>query len=279
MKQKKIGDILYIFDSSAYQITADTDADIVYIQQEYIPAYKVLNSSTLNDKIKPYNYKLNIIDKPEWGDYIYADEPVPEKQDLVVNFYDLDNNQISSPWIFDSAIESIAKDAGFNVIDASSNVVECSYTSSNGSVADVTDGSESKAIEAKDFGETTITASWPAGEDYKAGEKQITVKVVPTLHIDGNDINSWSLPGKDTITLQAYGTSAMYDYALNVFGNEITAFTLVSANSDIVSIEEDSEKFSIAANITGNTTLTATWTAGEGYSAGTATWNVTVVDA
>ena len=80
MKQKKIGTDLYVFDTSAYQLTKDLDAENIYIQQELIPAYEKLNSSSVNAKIKPYNYKLNIIQKPVWGDYIYAEEEVTEPE-------------------------------------------------------------------------------------------------------------------------------------------------------------------------------------------------------
>jgi hypothetical protein len=81
MKQKKIGSDLYVFDTSAYQLTKDLDAEKIYIQQELIPAYKAVNSSTgVQAKIKPINYKLNIIQKPVWGDYIYAEEEVTEPE-------------------------------------------------------------------------------------------------------------------------------------------------------------------------------------------------------
>lgn len=81
MKQKKIGSDLYVFDTSAYQLTKDLDAENIYIQQELIPAYKAVNSSTgVQVKIKPINYKLNIIQKPVWGDYIYAEEEVTEPE-------------------------------------------------------------------------------------------------------------------------------------------------------------------------------------------------------
>jgi len=59
MKQKKIGTDLYVFDTSAYQLTRDLDAENIYIQQELIPDYLALNSNTgVQTKIKPINYKL-----------------------------------------------------------------------------------------------------------------------------------------------------------------------------------------------------------------------------
>lgn len=69
MKQKKIGTTLYVFDTTAYQITEDTDAAVIKIQLECIPAFEVLNES-LKDKFEPINYKLFCVKHPEWADYL-----------------------------------------------------------------------------------------------------------------------------------------------------------------------------------------------------------------
>jgi len=68
MKQKKIGTTLYVFDTTAYQITEDTDAAVIKIQLECIPAFELLNES-LKDKFEPINYKLYCVQHPEWADY------------------------------------------------------------------------------------------------------------------------------------------------------------------------------------------------------------------
>ena len=69
MKQKKIGTTLYVFDTTAYQITEDTDAAVIKIQLECITAFEVLNES-LKDKFEPINYKLYCVKHPEWADYM-----------------------------------------------------------------------------------------------------------------------------------------------------------------------------------------------------------------
>jgi hypothetical protein len=68
MKQKKIGTTLYVFATTAYQITEDTDAAVIKIQQECIPAYAELNASLVS-KFSPINYKLFCVQHPEWADY------------------------------------------------------------------------------------------------------------------------------------------------------------------------------------------------------------------
>ena len=83
MKQKKIGNKLYVFELEAYEITADTDATVVYVQNHVYDAFKALNPS-LN--IKRYNYNVIGVNKPEWYDYISATEeelnPEPSETEL-----------------------------------------------------------------------------------------------------------------------------------------------------------------------------------------------------
>lgn len=69
MKQKKIGDILYVYSTTAYEITEDTDATVIKIQEECIPAYAALNASLVS-KFSPINYKLFCVKHPEWADYM-----------------------------------------------------------------------------------------------------------------------------------------------------------------------------------------------------------------
>lgn len=75
MKQKKINDILYVFDITPYQITEDTDAEVIKVQQEVVAGFKELNES-LADKIVAYNYHIACVNTPEWAPYV--DEPDPE---------------------------------------------------------------------------------------------------------------------------------------------------------------------------------------------------------
>ncbi len=78
MTQKKIGDELYVFKQEAYEITADTDATVIYVQLELLDAFKEENES-LADKIKPINYNLFQVTKPIYADYINADDPTVEQ--------------------------------------------------------------------------------------------------------------------------------------------------------------------------------------------------------
>ena len=70
MKQKKIGDILYVFDQTPYVITQDTDAEVIKIQLEAVDGFKAVNNETVNAKIQGYNYFLFTVHKQEWADYV-----------------------------------------------------------------------------------------------------------------------------------------------------------------------------------------------------------------
>lgn len=73
MKQKKIGDILYVFETTPYEITADTTANIIYVQQECLAGFLTANES-LASKIKPFNYHVLVATQQEWNEYVDAKE-------------------------------------------------------------------------------------------------------------------------------------------------------------------------------------------------------------
>lgn len=101
MKQKKINDILYVFDITPYQITEDTDAEVIKVQEECVAGFKELNESLAN-KIVAYNYHVMCVQVPEWAPYVDESDPEPpvvknytftlypgaERAKIIVNFSD-----------------------------------------------------------------------------------------------------------------------------------------------------------------------------------------------
>lgn len=81
MKQVKINDILYVMDTEAYAITADTDASIIYVPEDYYDDYVALNSSLTLTK---YNYGVIRVTKPE---YDVPEPPTPTKETRLVITY------------------------------------------------------------------------------------------------------------------------------------------------------------------------------------------------
>lgn len=66
---------MYVFDTTPYEITEDTSAEIIKVQQEVLKGFVELNPD-LADKFVPYNYHVACVNVPEWAPYV--DQPDPE---------------------------------------------------------------------------------------------------------------------------------------------------------------------------------------------------------
>lgn len=64
--QKKVGNALYVFDTTPFTITEDTDAEVIYVQNECLKGYLELNTE-LESKIKTFNQWLLCVNAP-WAD-------------------------------------------------------------------------------------------------------------------------------------------------------------------------------------------------------------------
>lgn len=245
MKQKKIGTDLYVFDTSAYQITKDLDAENIYIQQELIPGYLAVNSSTgVQNKIKPYNYKLNIIQKPLWGDYIYADDPKAELN--VVFKAKTDNHVLDNPWLFDSTLDYETAEAQFYAEDPSIGpmIDGTVYSITAGSdVIDLEEGSGAQAVKVKKLGNATVKYEWEEGETFAAGSATQNIKVVPVFgkwDYEGATITAKYLPG-ETVNITdhqmfkiAYLTDAAYsEDVVMTFGDNTVLEAGLASGSEL----------------------------------------------
>lgn len=274
MKQKKIGTDLYVFDTSAYQLTKDLDAENIYIQQELIPGYEKLNSSSVNAKIKPINYKLNIIQKPVWGDYIYADE---EKEDLEAKIF-LNGVEVEDVFYTNTNIKYLDEYFGAEIIsvkDSEGNEIPVVCTSSDESVFVIAeDSGGDPIISAIGFGTATLTVAWSESENYKAGTKQISVKAGPSM-VSGDSGSTDYLAGKDTIEISMQTEPTLY---IKGFGEMIGNAVFTSSDDNVLTADQSSGMMSFHVVSAGTCTLAAEWIEGENYGAGTATWNVVVTD-
>ena len=73
MKQKRLGDILYVFDVNPYEITQDTDASIIKVQEESYKGFVEMNPD-LAAKIVRFNYHVICVNTPEWSPYVEEDQ-------------------------------------------------------------------------------------------------------------------------------------------------------------------------------------------------------------
>ena len=74
MKQKKLNNILYVFDVNPYEITQDTDAEVIKVQEESYKGFVEMNQS-LAEKIVKYNYHVMCVNVPEWAPYVEQEDP------------------------------------------------------------------------------------------------------------------------------------------------------------------------------------------------------------
>lgn len=146
MKQKKITNILYVFDITPYQITEDTDAEVIKVQEECVAGFKELNESLAN-KIVAYNYHVMCVQVPEWAPYV--DEPDPVSPELA--------------WSANTATVTIGADD--NVFPTLSNPhsVTVYYASGNESVATINESTGEITLVAEGY--TTIYANNGQGDE------------------------------------------------------------------------------------------------------------------
>jgi hypothetical protein len=74
MKQKKLNNILYVFDVNPYTITEDIDAEIIKVQEESYDGFVEMNQD-ISEKIVKYNYHLMCVKVPEWAPYVEHEDP------------------------------------------------------------------------------------------------------------------------------------------------------------------------------------------------------------
>lgn len=72
---KQVGEVLYVTEQLPCEIIDVKGASIIYVQQELLEGFKEMNNDKA-DKLKPYNYFLFRVRKPEWAeDYVEPDKP------------------------------------------------------------------------------------------------------------------------------------------------------------------------------------------------------------
>lgn len=171
--QKVVNNHLYVFDLTPFEITENTDASVIFVQNECVEGYKELNSDVA-DKIQGFNQFLLCVQKQEWS---MPADPV------------------------DGGLEWSASTATVRIGDTNSyptlinpNELEVTYSSSNESVATI---DSTGAITLVGPGSTTITAAYAGGDTYYAQSVSYTLTVEAaqqetghTLRIEGYDLHS-----------------------------------------------------------------------------------------
>jgi len=208
-----------------------------------------------------------------WGDYIYADE---EKEDLEAKIF-LNDVEVEDVF-YTNTNKKYYQYFGAEVIsvkDSEGNIIPVVCTSSDENVFVIAENSaDEPIISAIGFGTATLTVAWSESENYKAGTKQISVKVGPSM-VSGDSESTGYLAGKDTIEISMQTEHTLY---IEGFGEMIGNAVFTSSDDNVLTADQSSGMMSFNVVNTGTCTLAAEWIEGEGYGAGTATWNVVVTD-
>lgn len=80
MKQVKVNNTLYVMDTTAYEITQDTDVDIIYVPEDSYLDYVALNPTL---ELTRYNYHTIRVTKPEY------DVPTPTGDSRLIATYNV----------------------------------------------------------------------------------------------------------------------------------------------------------------------------------------------
>ena len=173
MQQKRIDDILYVYSLEPYMITKDTDASVIFVQEELFDEYKKLNPSLT--QLAKKNYNILTVITPEWNGYRYLPE---ETEDPNIPL----NSQMSSIVDVNTGTDTITTTndtAGFQMFENGD--VTPDYSSSNNNVATI---DETGYVEIQNPGTTTINAHYDGDDDYNEYDKDYTIIV----NDSGNDL-------------------------------------------------------------------------------------------
>ena len=80
MKQVKVNNKLYVMETVAYEITQDTDVDIIYVPEDSYLDYVALNPTL---ELTKYNYHTIRVTKPE---YDVPEPPTPTQKYATITF-------------------------------------------------------------------------------------------------------------------------------------------------------------------------------------------------
>ena len=127
--QKKVGNALYVFDTTPFTITEDTNAEVIYVQNECLKGYLELNTE-LESKIKTFNQWVLCVNAP-WADSGTAEPTqnyhlltVSDVGELYVREYDtkLPPGGSSDDWFY--SLNEYQREAGM-IDNAEHNKIYC----------------------------------------------------------------------------------------------------------------------------------------------------------
>lgn len=173
MQQKRIDNVLYVYSLEPYVITKDTDADVIFVQEELFDAYKKLNPELV--QLAKKNYDILTVITPEWNEYRYLPEETEDPEIPLNN----QMGEIVNLVVGTDTITTTNDVVGFQMFETGDVIPD--YSSSNTNVASIDD---TGYVEIQNPGVTTINAHYDGDEDYNEYDKDYTIVV----NESGNDL-------------------------------------------------------------------------------------------
>ena len=243
MQQKKIGDILYVFDVTPYEITEDTSAEIIKVQEECVAGFKALNAS-LADKIVAYNYHAMVAQVPVWAPYV--DDVSPELA-----------------WSSNSATVTIGADD--NVFPTLTNPygVTVTYNSTVTGVATVDEYGNITLVSA---GTTDIWAIFAGNDTYT--EQVVTYR----LNVEEDQRLDPELSFLEDNMDTPIGNGSIRINAINP--NMVSPITYSSSDTSVATIDQITGEVTFVA--VGTTTISASFAGDSTYKPQTVSYTLTV---
>jgi len=203
MKQKRINDYLYVYSLEPYIITNDTDAELIFVQEELFDDYKKLNPSLT--QLAKKNYDILTVVTPEWN--LYRDE----SDEIEIPLNDQMEN-IPDVNIDGGTITTNTNVTGFSLLKRTAYTTTCNSTNTNVATVD-----NSGMVGVKGAGTTDINVNVQETDEHDEYNKSwvIVVEEAETSKIDPNISigSSYSFFYNEDVQLQPtnpYGLDLIY---------------------------------------------------------------------
>ena len=203
MKQKRINDYLYVYSLEPYIITNDTDAELIFVQEELFDDYKKLNPSLT--QLAKKNYDILTVVTPEWNLYREEhDEIEIPLNDQMENIPDVN--------VDGGTITTNTNVTGFSLLKRTAYATTCNSTDTNVATVD-----NSGMVGVKGAGTTDINVNVQETDEHDEYNKSwvIVVEEAENSKIDPNISigSSYSFFYNEDVQLQPtnpYGLDLIY---------------------------------------------------------------------
>ena len=258
MKEKLLNSYLYVFDNEPYKIT--TEANGIYIQEEFVKEFAHINPSLVN-KMIPINYYVIKANNPEWYSYMVStetqpaplgpDSSLPDNPELVV---DGDNITVSE----------YGND--FKLFDNPNNIEGVIYNSTNENVAYFSNEQEGE-VKIAGPGTTVLSQEFAGDDEYLPFSKSYNLEV-EDITVDPEI--AWS---QNSATVQI-GESNSFPTISNPHN---VGLRFSSSDENVATVNQETGEVSLVA--AGNCTISCTSIQDADYYSSTVEYSLTILAA